>query len=254
MKLKVMTFNVRCDVKGDGINYFPNRQHRVLEAIREEAPDLIGFQEVTDYIRAFLKTNLSDEYTVVGCGRNPNYGGEACLIAFRKDVFDLIRFETRFLSTAPFVAGSTYGGSDQSHCPRTFAHAELIHKEMDHPIHFINTHLDHKGTVARLMGMTQILQRISELSGQFVLTGDMNVPPDSDCAKLPLAVKERKITDATAAVPFTFHAYGKREPFSKIDYIYTDGEPLDAYAVKDEPTDGVYISDHYPVCAWIELT
>ena len=41
MKLKVMTFNLRMDTEGDGINYFPNREHRVLDVIRTEQPDLI---------------------------------------------------------------------------------------------------------------------------------------------------------------------------------------------------------------------
>ncbi|MBO7207405.1 MAG: endonuclease, partial [Kiritimatiellae bacterium] len=77
MKLKVMTFNLRVDVQADGINYFPNREGRVLETIHTEKPDLIGFQEASDYVRAFLKNNLSDTYTVLGCGREKNYRGEA---------------------------------------------------------------------------------------------------------------------------------------------------------------------------------
>ncbi|MBQ9783343.1 MAG: endonuclease/exonuclease/phosphatase family protein [Clostridia bacterium] len=251
MKLKIMTFNLRTDVKNDGVNYFPNRQERILETIQAEQPDLIGFQEAKEMARAFLKKNLSDTYTVLGCGRDQDYRDEACLVAYRTESFDLINLETRFLSTAPTVPGSRYEGSDQSRCSRLFVHAELIHRDMTEPIHFFNTHLDHKGKSAMLLGMNQILQRISGCSGPFVLTGDMNALPDSDCIRMALSYEGMK--DATASIPHSFHGYGAYTEGHKIDYIFTNGKPLSAYPVEDIPVEGVYISDHYPICAWLEV-
>lgn len=252
MKLKVMSFNLRMECEADGINHFSNREGRVLETIRAEKPDLIGFQEATDYIRAFLKKNLSDEYTVIGCGRQKNYRGEACTIAFRKDCFELISFDTHFLSTSPTTPGSTYAGSDQSKCPRLYVHAELSHDEREQPIHFFNTHLDHRGEQARTLGMAQILQHLSGVRGYSVLTGDMNAHPDTACIKLTAALKEKTLKDATAEIERTFHNFGRPDDrVVKIDYIFTDAEPEQAYIVEDTPADGVYISDHYPVCAWI---
>ena len=248
-----MTFNLRCSVEADGANYFPRREHRVLEAIRAEAPDLIGFQEADDYSRAFIRNNLTDEYIVVGVGRDKDGKGEGCPIAFKKNSFDLVNFETRFLSSSPKTFGSRYYGSDQSHCPRLYVHAELKHKDMSDTIHFFNTHLDHKGEISKQMGMTQIVQHISQTEGAFMLTGDMNVQPDSPCVQIPLLMRDRAVKEATEDVKYTFHAYGKRDPFIKIDYIFTDAEPIEAYAMADVPEDGVYISDHYPVCAYIEF-
>ena len=46
MELKVMSFNLRTDTPKDGINAFSERYPRVLEVIRNEKPDLIGFQEL----------------------------------------------------------------------------------------------------------------------------------------------------------------------------------------------------------------
>lgn len=251
MKLKIMTFNLRTDTRGDGINYFPNRKERILETILAEQPDLIGFQESKEMAREFLKEALSDAYTVLGCGRDKGYVGEGCLIAYRTQRFDLLSFETRWLSNAPTVPGTRYEGSDQSSCNRLYLHAELIHRELSEPIHFFNTHLDHKGKSAMLLGMSQILQRISDCSGTVLLTGDMNALPDSDCIQLALAYEGMK--DATAELSHTFHGYGTFTENYKIDYIFTNGEPLSAYAVEDVPQEGVYISDHYPVCAWIEV-
>lgn len=254
MQLKVMTFNLRLDVTSDGVNYFPNREHRVLETIHAEKPDLIGFQEASDYIRSFLKKELSEEYTVIGCGREKNYRGESCSIAFRKDCFELISFDTHFLSTSPTTPGSTYAGSDQSKCPRLYVHAELSHDQMEQPIHFFNTHLDHRGAQARTLGMAQILQHLSTVRGYSILTGDMNAHPDTECIGLTAAMKEKTLKDATAQIERTFHNFGRADDkIIKIDYIFTDAEPKEAYAVEDVPVDGVYISDHYPVCAYLEL-
>lgn len=255
MEIKVMTFNLRVDVAADGINYFPNREHRVLETILTEKPDLIGFQEAANYARAYLKSKLSEDYVIVGCGRNELYRGESCMIAFRKDRFELVNFSTRFLSTTPNVPGSRYAESDQSSCPRTYVHAELSMNDRPGLIHFYNTHLDHKGEQARFLGMTQILGDLTEAQGPVILTGDMNARPDQPCMRMPLTVGSRPLKEATADIHHTFHNFGKigSDTPVKIDYIFTDAEVVNAYAVADDPADGVYISDHFPVCAILDL-
>ena len=50
-QIKVMSFNLRMDTEHDGINRFRNRIGRIMEVIHTENPDVIGFQEVTDYMR-----------------------------------------------------------------------------------------------------------------------------------------------------------------------------------------------------------
>lgn len=52
VKLKIMTFNLRVDSSGDGINRLFNRKDRILATIDNEKPDLIGFQEASDTTRA----------------------------------------------------------------------------------------------------------------------------------------------------------------------------------------------------------
>ena len=63
------------------------------------------------------------------------------------------------------------------------------------------------------------------------------------------------IKDATATLGGTFHNFGRRETYSKIDYIFTNGicDENESFVVPDEGVDGVYISDHFPVCALIEM-
>ena len=251
-KIKVFTFNLRIRTSDDGINKFDNRTGRILECINTYKPDLIGFQEGNAYMRAFLRDNLSD-YTVVGCGRDKNYHGESAAIAFKKDAFELISLETFWLSAQPHTPGSRYGGN-QSHCPRVCTSAFLKHNDCEKPFWFYNTHLDHQGADARLLGAYQVLQYISDRSEKFILTGDFNATPDAPEIKV-FTEQDLGIKDATASLGGTFHSYGRLENRPKIDYIFTNGEfdEAESFIVPDEPVEGVYISDHYPVCALIEM-
>jgi len=251
MKIKVMSFNLRFRTERDGINIFDNREPRVLETIKNEAPDLIGFQEATDYQRDFLRRELSDTYTVLGCGRYADYRGEAPCIAYRADMFELVKYDTFWLSDTPDVAGSIYEGIDQSKCPRVTSYALLsLGKDMG-CIAFFNTHLDHQGEKARVKGMKQTLEAIERLGGTFVLTGDMNDFPNSECIRL--ATQAEGVVEATADIKHTFHNYGRITENHKIDYIFTNTRVVSSHAVEDGPVEGIYISDHYPICAEIEI-
>jgi len=253
VKLKVCTFNLRAPVEKDGINYFPNRKGRILDVIRQENPDLIGFQEASDMTRRWLREALTD-YIVVGCGRNLKLAGEAVTVAYRRDCFDLISMNTFWLSTNPSVPGSTYG-IDQSSCPRCTTAVVLKHDDAEKPFLFLNTHLDHKGATARLLGAIQILQYVSERDLPFVLTGDMNAKPDSPEMQAIVSSASRAVTDITRGIESTFHGFGKRTDALKIDYIFTDmpSDPAESYAVEDNPVDGLYISDHRPVIGFVTV-
>ncbi|MBO5269994.1 MAG: endonuclease/exonuclease/phosphatase family protein [Clostridia bacterium] len=253
VKLKVCTFNLRTPAKVDGINFFPNRKGRILEGIRKEAPDLIGFQEVADETRLWLREALP-EYIVVGCGRDKHLKGEAMIVAYRRDSFDMVSMDTFWLSTQPSVPGSCYG-LDQSSCPRCTTALVLKHDDAEQPFLFLNTHLDHKGAQARMLGMVQILQYISEKNLPFVMTGDMNALPESPEMQAVVTCKGRTVVDITSNITGTFHAFGQRATMSKIDYIFTDmpADPAESYAVEDIPVDGLYMSDHLPVIGFVTI-
>lgn len=253
-QLKCMSFNLRVDNPGDGINAFSNRYHRVADVIMQENPDVIGFQEVTEGMRARIMGLLPD-YTFQGCGREANYRGESMLIAYRTADVELISLENIWLSPTPRIPGSTFGG-DQSGCPRMFTSALIKHARVDRPFYFVNTHLDHVGKNARYLGAMELVQYLSEKEERFVLTGDFNATPDApEIHLITEAQALRGVTDCTAALGGTFHNFGKRLPdrAEKIDYIFTDGECSHAYVVEDTPVEGQYYSDHFAVCAVIPL-
>lgn len=257
--LKVMTFNLRTAVEVDGINLFWNRTGRVRETLAAERPDLIGFQEAKTEMRAWLTTELATlGYTVVGCGREKNLHGEGTVIAFRHELFELRSLETFWLSATPSVPGSRFGG-DQSSCPRVATAGVLRHRDAKAPFVFLNTHLDHKGHTARLLGATQILQYLSQTGLHFILTGDMNALPGTPeiLAFTDTPICGAPVVEATENITGTFHGFGRypADGMKKIDYIFTDMETNTkaAYLVPDEPKDGVYISDHRPVVAFVQL-
>ena len=253
-QIKVMSFNLRMDTEYDGINRFRNRIDRVMEVIEKENPDVIGFQEVTDYMRGVMRDNLKG-YTVVGCGRSKELKDEAMLIAFKHGDCELLSLDNVWLSTTPNIPGSRYGG-DQSGCPRMYTVAKLKHKNIDTCFNFINTHLDHEGENARYLGSMQIVQAISQTNEKFVLTGDFNATPDTKEIKLiTSALAYRGAIDCTEGLTPTFHAFCKwpKKDWVKIDYIFTDGKCINSYKVEDIMEDGKFYSDHNAVVAVIEL-
>ena len=65
------------------------------------------------------------------------------------------------------------------------------------------------------------------------------------------------LIDVTAELELTNHDFGKllTESPSKIDYIFVSPELADAHVKTEAWEDcheGIYLSDHYPVCAEFE--
>ena len=255
IKIKVMTFNLRVRVEGDQNNCFDFRKEKILRVIREEAPDLIGFQEANDMMRRWLQENLTDYY-VLGHGRDAKYRGESVPIAFRKDIFSLHSFRQEWLSVTPNLPGSVLGGLDQSKFPRVYACAELLHKDADEPIAIFNIHTDHTGKTARLAEATILCRELAKTPFRFVLTGDFNALPDEPSINMICATADQLGTvDATRHIVGSFHNFRGDVKEYKIDYIFTNlaCDPEQSYAVPDDDSCGHYYSDHNALCSFVEI-
>ena len=253
--LRIMSFNMRYPCPADGANAFPHRKGRILATLNGTAPDIIGFQEITPEMRDFLVESLPGYYTVGG-GRDADYGGEASLIAFKKNVFALLACDTIMLSSTPSVFGSRYEGSDQSFCPRVYTRVLLKHREIAEPFYVYNVHTDHVGSMARMLASVQLLQDITSQGRRFFLTGDFNAPPTAPEIAMLTACRTRAIADATGGLGPTFHGFGQCPCPEKIDYIFTDSDTRVTAAVRieDTPAEGEpYISDHNPIYIDTEL-
>ncbi len=258
MKHTVCTYNIRCDVKEDGINAFPNRKPLIGDRLPTLDADIVGFQELQDHMLAWLEETMTD-YTFVGIGREADLHGEHNTIAFRKARYTLVSLDNFWLSETPRVPGSRFG-SDQSKYCRMCTVAVLCEKATDNLLRVYNTHLDHIGTMAQVQGISLILSRMAEdealwPNSAVILTGDFNVVPDSMVCRSVTAMKPggKPLRDVTAAIPFSFHAFHPETGGTKIDYIYTTA-PCDTEKTRTftDCENGVYLSDHYPITAEIE--
>lgn len=257
--LKIVTFNIRqpWDYPEDGVNSFIHRAGMVLTKIDDEKPDIICFQEVKEEEKNFFQKYLVD-YNVYAHGRNVDLNGEGLATAFRKDTVEMLTADCFWLSPSPYVPGSRF--DNQSACPRICL-ATMARKKGDaRPFRIYNTHLDHESEAARLKQAECLLNHVTEDREKrclpIFLMGDFNSYPNSETMEYCNAFKPVPLQELTKEIPFTFHGFGKRDPYVKIDYIYADSDTAKrAYQVVtwEDVRNGIYLSDHFPVCLTIDF-
>lgn len=259
-QVHVLSFNIRYDNPGDGINAWPNRKEMAAEVFTAQKVDIAGLQEV-------LKGQLDDllallpEYASVGVGRDDGKEkGEYAPVLYHKERFELLESGTFWLSETPDAAGSK--GWDAA-LPRICTWAKLREQESGKELWVFNTHFDHIGEEARTQSALLILRKIAELAGDepFVLTGDFNLTPQSEGIQAIMNSKSPEIEDArkiTRKAHFggdnTFNGWGKSDRDAPIDYIFVKkGIPVKKHGYLLIKKGKVYISDHYPVFGVINL-
>ncbi len=252
--MRVVTFNIRCDFNQDKENCFCYRKDMIFQKIAQEKPDIIGFQEVLPHVQKWLRDNLSDYY-VVGGGRDSHLGDEYTSIAFRKESIELFGLDVFWLSPTPRIPASRY--EPQSICPRTCTAAILKPAFFNTPILVYNTHLDHESVYAREKGLSQIFSRIKEdltlYPYPYILMGDFNAEP-ADKELSILTDSTLSLTDTSKDLGITYHEYGNLKNAVKIDYLLVSSDFMVQNSTLWEDTkNGVFLSDHYPICSDIIL-
>lgn len=254
--MKIVTYNIRCGWDWDGINSFVNRAGMLWKVVKEESPDVISFQEVTDKIHDLL-VDLLPDYIVVGQGRDSDYRGEGLYTAFKKSTMDLIGLETFWIGEEPFTPCSKF--EERKAYPRICVVTMLRHKATNKFMRLYNVHLDNLSGERRTKGVKCVFEQIKiayeKTPMPFVILGDFNDTADSEAIKTCNNNGFMAVRDVAKDIPSTYHEYGKL-PNTKIDYIFMT-EDL-ASCVKDTyiwnyELNGIYLSDHYPVCAQLEI-
>ena len=258
-KIKIVTWNIRYATDGDGINNFIHRSGMIRQKIKAELPELIAFQEVTDASHAPLEEMLP-EYYFLGIMRSKSFDNEGLYIAARKDAFEVIGLETVWLSETPYEAGSRF--ENQSICPRVCTMLYVRHRESNFRMRIFDLHLDHISEEARMLGMRATLDFVESYDAKeklpTVILGDYNAGPDCSTIKYCNEYEKTPLFDVTKDIPLTYHGFGGLliPEWEKIDYIYVTGE-LEKRHISTEIWDtcknGIYLSDHYPVCAEFEI-
>lgn len=263
MECTVMTFNLRYNNPGDGLNAWPHRIDRVAQMILAHDPVVVGTQEGYFDMLTDLHPKLA-EYEWIGEGRFGAHENEHCAIFYKKKELELQQQGQFWLSETPEVSASI---SWNSGFPRVCTWAIFEHKETGERFIVYNTHLDHQSQEARDLGTKVIWEYISahhkEYSLPVILMGDFNSRP----AELPIRFlrgeldlqgHESWLKDVYNVVPapigWTAHDFQGGEAGEPIDYIFVspDVEALEA-VVDRRQMGGGYPSDHYPVIAKINL-
>ena len=249
--MKFLTCNIRRGTADDGINSFEFRAPHLLKKLQAEAPDVACFQEVMPFVADWLTDNLP-EYIVVGCGRTAQLDDEQMTVAFRKDKYSLLSMETFWFSPEPHEPGSRY--DNMSNWPRTCTELVLREKATGELFRVCNLHLDHLYDEARVVGVKQLMEklRVPEAFWQAhnIICGDFNATPEEESIRL----MDPSYRDATAQSGPTYHGYGDAAHACKIDYVWVQDDLTYAnFSLWDECHDGVYLSDHYPLCVELEV-
>ena len=105
---------------------------------------------------------------------------------------------------------------------------------------------------------TLLMRDISASPHRFVLTGDFNALPHSSSIALITATESTLGTkDLTAGISRSAHGFGdpNLDKSCKIDYIFSNlpANAEESYVVADDDSCGNYYSDHYALCAFVEI-
>ena len=161
--ISIMSFNLWCG----GVT--EERTARVIAAIRQSNPDILGVQEATPQWMNILRAALP-EYTSAGIGREGGDKGEYSAIFAKNERFDLLAEDTRWLTDTPEVFSFVEG----SLCPRVYTWAKLYDKENKTELYHINTHLDHGPEEVRMVQAHFLYDFIETLDAPVSVTGDFN--------------------------------------------------------------------------------
>lgn len=260
LEMTVISYNIRYDNPGDGINAWPNRKDHVAEMMADVySADIIGIQEA-------LKGQLDDlqslmpGYSWVGVGRDDGKDkGEFSPIFYKTDRFELIATNTFWLSETPQRPGSK---SWDSAITRIATWARLSDQESGKEFYIINTHFDHRGDVARVESARLITEFIGGLDKSIpvLLTGDFNVTEESDAyavlAGSPILNDVRYLSEVGHEGPTaSFSDWETLQPEeSRIDYIFVNNHvSVLSHKIADDRYEGRFPSDHLPVIAKIEM-
>ncbi len=251
-EVKVMSCNVRCFNPLDrGKRSWFYRADLIMRGIKNAAPGVIGFQEVTKPQYNYLTYSLP-EYDSVITYRDKTPNSEGCPVFYRTDLYNLVDKGTFWLSETPETMSKGWGAA----CYRVCSYTILEIKETGKQFVVFNTHLDHVSEEARINGIGVVLEKIKAFGSlPSVIMGDFNAYEDSvTYSRVTENFLDAKYQTENPPVGCTYQNWGAALDTGCIDYfmISKTGMDVKSYKVITDTYDGVYSSDHFPI--YTELT
>ena len=257
LKLRVMSFNIRCLNGSDAPeNQWKERIPRLTSYVLKTDPDLFGMQEVTPQQLADVKAYTS-AYGCLSAGRdNGSDAGESTPIFYRKDKYRLIDSGHFWLSKTPEKPSIGWKAA----CLRIAQWALLEDIKSGRRLIYCNTHFDHISVEARKQSAKLLKDRLHQIAPDvpFILSADFNTNEKEETYPLLInhsypCVDTWKAAKKAKGGPATWNEWGKapNTPDNKIDFIFTSENVKVKRAVIASPTDKEdrFLSDHNAIWA-----
>ena len=255
--LRIITYNIRYNNPGDGVNAWPNRSNQVSALLDFHQADIIGLQEALIGQIEDIKTALP-KMEWVGVGRDDGQkAGEFSPLFYNSEKFKALKKGWFWLSETPEKPGLGWDAA----CNRICTWLVLKNKKSDQKFMVFNTHFDHIGTLARNESAKLILRKIKELNTEnlpVILMGDFNLTPEKEPISIILKVlaDSRSVSKKAPYGPTgTFNDFKFESPLTeRIDYIFVSNQiEVKQYGVLSDSYNQHYPSDHLPVFVNLEL-
>jgi endonuclease/exonuclease/phosphatase family metal-dependent hydrolase len=247
--IDVMTYNIRYDNPGDGVNQWSSRKEKVYALIKKHDPEIFGVQEALSHQLEDLKSNLQG-FDYIGVGRDDGKKkGEYSAIFFKASKFKVKKSNTFWLSETPDVPGSK---SWDAAITRVATWALFTDKKTRKEFILINTHFDHIGKESRANSAALLLTHAGKIAkdAPLIITGDFNCTREDKPYQVIMSQELMGLQDpAPTNPPGTFCNFkvGSME-CRPIDYIFASLHWRAAdYKVITDNDGAHYPSDHLPV-------
>lgn len=258
--LHVMTFNIRYDNSGDGLDNWKFRANKVAAMFAKHSVHVAGLQEVEHHQLVWLRQALP-AYEFVGVGRNDGKTkGEYAPVAFLKADFELLQHETIWLSENPKKVGSK--GWDAA-LPRIATFVLLKHRRSGNRYLVGSVHYDHVGTEARKNSGRVIRSYVgskleSVKPSAVMVVGDFNCLPDSEPFKEVesggLLIDSYKLSKNRVGPNSTWNGFRAVVPDRRIDYVFVSKTlEIGRHMIDDQKVDDRFASDHLPVIVELKV-
>lgn len=257
-EMNIMTFNIRLNNAGDGVNAWPNRIEMVNGLLNFYEPGIFGLQEALYGQILDIEKGVPD-YKWFGVGRDDgDKAGEFMPIFYNTKKFILVESGHFWLSENCEKPGLGWDAA----CNRITTWGKFKSKVSGKHFFVFNTHFDHMGVEARKNSAGLIHEKINELTGgngfPVILTGDFNLTPDSE----PIRMIKKYLSDSrevSEEAPYgpvgTFNDFKPgTEGNNRIDFIFVNkGVKVLKYAALSDTKENRSPSDHLPVFVKLQL-
>lgn len=237
--MRFATFNIRTGLGFDLGHSWPFRRASTVDAIFGLEADVVGLQEVREFQRRYLDSQIPD-LRWFGEGREGGLSGEQCPVVLASSALDIISSRTQWYGSSPLTKGRLPDAS----APRVATLVRLrTHDGVD--IDAVNTHLDERHSVNRETSVRQLVDWMIPDTPTVVM-GDFNAEP-GDAALGPLLAAGYQLVAVEGPTAHGFVGVGG----TTIDHIFVSRHwAIEGSGVVREFPRGRLPSDHWPV--WVD--